>query len=310
MGLKSVVTWTVAGLVAAVTVVWYQAPELMREPLIDLNRATAGLSEKVIRVDDHEVHYLEGGSGETLVLLHGIFAEKDHWVDFARSLSDHYHIIVPDLPGFGESTRLPDGNYDYTSQVQRLDRLFDALDIGPVHLAGSSMGGTIAALYAIDHPGNIRTLGFIGAPHGIPSATPSDMDRMIESQQIPLIAHTEEEFEQMLDMLFAERPLIPWPVFRHARETAIASATDNERIFRQQLKDRYLLHSQLPLVETPSFVLWGERDRIFNASGIEVLREDLAEAEVNTLANVGHLPQMEAPGVAAKMYKDFLSRKL
>jgi pimeloyl-ACP methyl ester carboxylesterase len=71
------------------------------------------LSAHTLTSGGHTLHYLDGGSGETLVLLHGIFAEKDHWVDFARPLTPHYRVIAPDLPGFGESTRLPDNDYSH-----------------------------------------------------------------------------------------------------------------------------------------------------------------------------------------------------
>ena len=67
---------------------YHALPGLFKEPLLQLNRALSGLEEKSIRVAGHDIHYLEGGQGETpIVLLHGIFAEKDHWTDFARSLT-------------------------------------------------------------------------------------------------------------------------------------------------------------------------------------------------------------------------------
>ncbi|MOA65929.1 2-succinyl-6-hydroxy-2,4-cyclohexadiene-1-carboxylate synthase [compost metagenome] len=54
------------------------------------------------------------------MLLHGIFGEKDHWVDFARQLTQRYRVIVPDLPGFCGSSRLAGKSYGYTAQTQRL----------------------------------------------------------------------------------------------------------------------------------------------------------------------------------------------
>lgn len=295
--------------VAAGVGLYYQAPELLREPLLEVNRATAGLTERTVEVGDHRIHYLEGGQGETLVLLHGIFAEKDHWVDFARSLTGQYHVIALDLPGFGESTRLPGGDYSYGPQLQRLQAIFAELGLAAVHLAGNSMGGTIAALYAIDHPEQVLTLAFIGAPHGIRSATPSDMDRMIEANQVALVAHNADEFEAMLDLVFAQRPLIPWPIYVHSRDTAISQAEDNTRIFQRQLRDRYLLESQLPLIRTPTLALWGAQDRIFDISGAEVLRRELEDASVEVLDSVGHLPQMEVPKATASAYSAFLAKR-
>jgi hypothetical protein len=75
-------------LLLALTAAYYGLPHLFKEPLLELNRKLSGVTEKTLSVGAHHIHYLEGGRGEPVILLHGIFAEKDHWVDFARQLTD------------------------------------------------------------------------------------------------------------------------------------------------------------------------------------------------------------------------------
>ena len=164
-----------AALVLSGVGLYYGAPSLLKEPLLHLNRSLSGMEEKTTTAALHTIHYLDSGApsqpapgnpGATpLVLLHGIFAEKDHWVDFARPLTSQYRVIAPDFPGFGESTRLDDQPYDYAAHIQRLGALLDALGIEKAHLAGNSMGGTIAALFALQHPERVASVAFIGAPH-------------------------------------------------------------------------------------------------------------------------------------------------
>lgn len=302
---KRIAVWS-AACVLALTAACYSVPESFREPLLALNRSLSSLQEKTRPVDAHAIHYLEGGRGESVLLLHGIFAEKDHWVDFARSLTDRYHVVAPDLPGFGESGRHADRKYDYAAQTERLREFMDSLGIARAHLAGSSMGGTIAALFAVRYPERVASLAFIGAPHGLRSARPSEMDSSIEAGRAPLVARNATEFQAMLDLIFADRPFLPYPILQAAEKEAIANAGSNRRIWNEQLQDRYLLQAHVAKVAVPSLALWGAEDRVFDVSGAQALTALLPHADVRILRGIGHLPMMEAPRETARLYADFL----
>lgn len=286
---------------------YHALPHLYKEPLLWLNRSLSGLEEKTVEAAGHRIHYLEGGPGGTpVVLLHGIFAEKDHWVDFARPLTGSHRIIAPDLPGFGESSRIDGQAYDYAAQTERLGALLDALGLKRVHLAGNSMGGTIAALFALRHPDRVASVAFIGAPHGIRSARPSAMDRLIDAGQAPLVAHDATAFDAMMDLVFERRPFLPAPILETARTEAVRNAPSNLRLWRAQLKDRYLLQESVGGLQPPTLVLWGQQDRVFDITGAEELHRRLPQTRIETLPGLGHLPMMEAPRAVSGRYAQFL----
>jgi pimeloyl-ACP methyl ester carboxylesterase len=291
-------------LIAAIT--YYSFPSLFERPLLSLNRAMSGLSEKTLQMDAHKIHYLAGGSGVPVVLLHGIFAEKDHWVEFARPLTSRYRVIAFDLPGFGESSRLPSQTYDYAAQVERLKKLLDTLDVQKAHLAGNSMGGTVAALFAMQYPERVASVAFIGAPHGIKTPKPSAMDALIDAGKTPLIANTAAEFEQMMSLVFARRPFLPYPIWQASQRDALRNAPSNQRLWAEQLKDRYLLDARMGALQQPSLILWGGDDLVFDATGAEVLRTRLKTPHMEVLQGIGHLPMMEAPAATAQLYANFL----
>lgn len=293
--------------VAGLVVAYHAAPHTVFPALVGMNRSLSGLEERTVRIDRHTVHYLEGGSGETVVLLHGIYAEKDHWVEFARALTPRYRVVAVDLPGFGESTRLEDERYDYAAQLPRLHAVLDSLGIQRAHLAGSSMGGALAGLFAAEHPERVASLAFIGAPHGIDQPRVSSMARRVDAGEVPLVARTAEEHEAMLDMVFAERPFLPGPVLAVSRETALANATSNLRLWREHGFTERRLQAALPRIAAPTLALWGERDSVFDVSGLPTLRHGLRTVEAEALDGVGHLPMMERPGETSARYLRFLA---
>ena len=315
--MKRIVISVATALVLGTVGLYYGAPSLFKEPLLSANRHLSGLEEKTADAAMHTIHYLDNGtppnpapghgSGTPIVLLHGIFAEKDHWVDFARPLTDTYRVIAPDLPGFGESTRHDNQPYDYAAHVTRLGAFLDALGIQRAHLAGNSMGGTIAALYAIEHPDRVASVAFIGAPHGIRSPKPSTMDRLIDAGQRPLVAHDAAAFSAMMELVFEKRPFLPYPILHATEQAALGNAASNTRLWDAQLKDRYLLEQRLGgLQQHPVLALWGDSDRVFDRSGLLPLQKLLPQAQLEALPGVGHLPMMEAPADTAQRYARFL----
>ncbi len=307
--LKRLVLTLSALLLLMLTAAYYALPLPMAGPLIALNRASAGLTEHTAPVGPHTVHYLAGGSGTPVVLLHGIFAEKDHWVDFARPLTSRYQVMAPDLPGFGVSGRFDFQSYGYAAQVERLRLWMDAAGIRQAHFAGNSMGGTLAALFARRYPQRVLSVAFIGAPHGLRTPQRSTMDAMLDAgMKSPLIANSGAEFEQMLDLLFTRRPFLPYPVAQLALTTALENAPSNVRIWNEQLHDRFLLDAEVGALKHPVLALWGAQDRLFDVSGADVLRQRLKQADVQVLSGVGHLPMMEVPAESAGAYSRFLAQ--
>lgn len=285
---------------------WYGLPTLLKPPLIAANRASAGLKEKTVSAAGHSIYYLDSGTGTPMLLLHGIFAEKDHWVDFARAMPGKYRIIAPDLPGFGESGRFEDQAYDYAAQVRHLLAFMNALGIDRAHLAGSSMGGTIAALFAIQYPGKVSSVAFIGSPHGLRSPRPSRMDQLIDRGEAPLVARDGAEFDRMMTLVFARPPFLPYPILKSAEIDALRMSGSNLRLWNAQLKDRYLLDARLAELARPVFAIWGSEDQVFNVSGTDVLRARLPSASIVALPGVGHLPLMEKPRDSAAVYSSYL----
>jgi alpha/beta hydrolase family protein len=103
-----------------------------------LLRASAGLSQHSIQVAGHTIVYLDGGSGEPLVLLHGFGAEKDNWLSAAWQLRGRYRVLALDVPGFGQSSQDPGANYSCEEQAARVAAFLGAVTTRPASRCSSA----------------------------------------------------------------------------------------------------------------------------------------------------------------------------
>src|SRR5262249_41860755 len=120
------------------------------------------------RIAGGTIAYNVAGRGATILLLHGLYASKEQWSALACQLAERgYRTIAVDLPGYGKSDGYAITDYRLESQVGKLHSLLGRLGVASFHLAGNSMGGAIAALYADRYPREVESLAFIGSPLGI-----------------------------------------------------------------------------------------------------------------------------------------------
>jgi pimeloyl-ACP methyl ester carboxylesterase len=260
-------------------------------------------------VDSHRWVYLEGGKGETILFVHGFGMEKDGWGLFPKAFTGSYRILLPDLPGFGENSRLESASYDVPSQANRLNRFVESLGLSRFHLAGSSMGGTIAGFYAGEYPQKVKSLALFD-PAGVNSPVQCDLwRRYAETGEIALVYRTKEGFEDILKLLFYRPPPVPGAVKTYFAELGAS----NSAFYRKVLRDlnqggMHQLEPRLSLVEARTLVVWGANDRILHVSGAEIFRKGLKDVEVVILPRCGHAPFFEKRRKTAKAYRDFLAR--
>ncbi|AWH37401.1 alpha/beta hydrolase [Stenotrophomonas sp. ZAC14D1_NAIMI4_6] len=113
---------------------------------------------------NQQAHCLDQGAGEPLVLIHGVGMQAAAWGPQIAAFAQQYRVIAVDMPGHGQSTRLP-GEPGLTDYVAWMVEFISALQLGPVNLAGHSMGALIAAGVAIERPDLVRRLAVINGVH-------------------------------------------------------------------------------------------------------------------------------------------------
>lgn len=302
--------WVFAGCAALVLAGCTRAPvdEQVFEMGLRVERERAGFDAKWVDIDGYRLAYLERpADGETIVLLHGFASEKDAWTRFARHIPDHYRVIAVDLPGHGDSSRRIDEIHDVPYLVARLAQGLDAMGVGRFHIAGNSLGGMAALLYAHAHPDRVLTLGLFAAA-GVDPPDESAFERMLAEGRNPLIVDDRDSFDALMDMVFEEAPLMPWPVGTVLARRFEERAWFHEKMWHDIWSRREEVTGLLPAIPMPTLVLWGDSDRILDPSSVEVFARWLPRAEVAVLLATGHSPMIERPSRSAEVYLGFLDR--
>jgi pimeloyl-ACP methyl ester carboxylesterase len=275
--------------------------------LITLERLSAGVRRRSLKIGDHDVVYSEGGKGEPVILVHGFGSSRDSWNRMAGRLTKRYRVIAPDLPGWGESTRIDTESYDYRKQVARLREFITALGLGRVHLIGHSMGGFICSAYAAQYPDEVITLGLI-APHGVTEPQPSDLAQSVAAGDNWLVASSMPEFERLLKNVFAKRPYLPKSVLKMVANLAIAGSAKSAKIFAEMQTNEPPLEAMLPQVKAPALIIWGDQDRVLHISGADVFHRSINNSEVLLLPGSGHMPLIENARECATAWLTFADK--
>lgn len=265
----------------------------MNATVRDSRVRTDGFERQELMVNGVRTVVYSAGQGEPLVYLHG--AGTFHGFDFVRAWTDHYRVIVPYHPGFGESA--DDGRigslHDYVVHYQEL---FDQLGLDDINLVGCSMGGRLAAEFAVANVDRLRKLVLV-CPAGL-DVLEHPMTNLGDIPPAELIAYLINDINAIAAFL----PTGPDPEFdaMRAREGAAVG-----RVLRDGSLVNPMLASWLHRVKVPTLLLWGARDRVIPAAQASAWQQLLPDALIRVVEQAGHLI-LDESAEARSAVKNFL----
>lgn len=258
-------------------------------------------------------HYLELGTGEPVMLLHGSgpgVSALANWRFTVPILGRERRVLAPDLLGFGRTATSQPARVDLEAWVRQVMDLADALGLESFDVVGNSMGGAIALALAVRHPARVRrlvTMGSLGVPTTITPAldavwgyTP-DLERM--RQIIALFAWDESyardealvrlRYETSLDPSVRERYEAMFPA---PRQAAVDAAVIPDADLRALPHDVLLVH--------------GRDDRVVPVETSLALADVLSNARLAIYPRCGHWVQIERRVEFAELVAAFLRMPL
>jgi pimeloyl-ACP methyl ester carboxylesterase len=245
-----------------------------------------------------------GGTAPVLVLFHGGAGSWRHWARNISPLSQDYRLLVPDLPGLGESAFPPNGD-EADAVAEIVGAGIDAI-IGTettYDVAGFSFGGTMASCVAALHGARVRSVTIIGSGGVGPVGS---------AVQLLKVRHLQGEERAATHRINLNRLMIANP----EKIDALAVAIQDWNTVRSRLKTPTLSRSgalwrALDKVHVPVNGIWGEKDAPANPRAPErvaAMRARRPDADVRMISNAGHWVAYEAPDAVNATLLEMLRR--
>ena len=308
--------WQIA--IAAVTValscfaiVYIRYPDLLFHLMLRTARRIGRLKLRTVDVGGTTWPYLVGGptGSAMLVFVHGFNADKDSWAIYARYLTKHYRVVAPDLPGFGDNTLDPERDYGVRAQAAALEAFLDALGIECCHLAGSSMGGYIAMIAALEYPERLQSLTLLDAA-GLKTPGSSELEAIVARGENPFVVAEPDDVKRLV--AFVTHKPVPLPgAIKRAYVDRMAGRKDHlDRtlaVINTELR-RNPLNDAIRTIAMPTLALWGRHDRLIDVSAVTVLEDSISDLQSVVFEDTGHMTMVEYPAQTAQHHREFLQR--
>ena len=260
--------------------------------------------QKEAVVFGQKIKYVEAGSGPVVVLLHGLGGNSANWAFNTPALAQKFRVVVPDQVGFGSSDK-PLVNYRIGTYVDFLDKFLSELKVERATLVGNSMGGWIAALYALRYPGKVDRLVLADSAGFAP---PKEFDLHALAGLNP---STRDEMKRLANLVFFN------PMFKSdaAIDVLLAqriSAGDGytiQRLVESIYRGDDMLDGKLSAIKQPVLLLWGREDGLTPlAREGERFKRELPSAQLIVFDQCGHVPQVEKAAEFNAAVLKFLSQ--
>lgn len=289
-----ILAWTAGaafvGLVAAA--IWLYAPD---KPRAALEAAYPG-DYRV--VDGVRIRLRETGpaNAPAIIMLHGLGASLETWEPWAQDLSTRYRAIRFDLPGFALTGPDPTGDYSDAREIKILSDLMDQLGLDRAVLIGNSLGGRIAWNFAAQHPERVARMVLIspdgfaspGFEYGKAPKTPLAM------RALPYVA-PRSLLKANLAAAYARPERLSETTVTRYRDLLLAPGVRRAILARL---NQTILRDPAPVlagIQTPTLLLWGEKDGMIPISNAADYLRDMPHATLVRLPNLGHAPFEEDP---------------
>ncbi len=261
--------------------------------------------------DGFSIRYDEYGKGNPrhILFIHGLGSSSIVWRDIPQALSEQFHTICVDLIGFGGSDK-PVLNYtiSYFSQfVKSFLRQIGINDLDKITIIGHSLGGYIAAEYAIENKEQIEKLVLIDSS-GMLKCPTSLLEHYLDAamETDPMLRHgkVKKTFEGLMAEPFRLLPIvidifisvIEKPGAKHAFESAFRNSTTTS-INTKRLEK---------IKDLPCLIIWGEKDNLIPLDHINRFKQILKDAATIVIPDAGHSPFIEKPAIVYQKLLTFL----
>ena len=256
------------------------------------------------------IHYelLGNAAKPPVLLISGLGGVGKSWGPQIELFAQHYHVILPDQRGTGHTTHAEDG-YTITQLAMDMASLVTHLGFGPVHVVGSSTGGAIAQVMALDHPGLVRSLTIASSFARFDAFTRREFE---VRRKIAAEWERREMFAAYALFLFSPRFTREHPerVTEWIERATNAPTEPQDREIALSRIDMIAAHDALPRlgnVAKPVLVLCGDLNLCTPLPLSEEIANAIPGSKLLVVQDAGELIELEKPERFFEIVHDFLA---
>jgi len=251
-----------------------------------------------------KIRYLESGKGNDrhILFIHGLGSAADRWLDIPDALSEKFHTIALDLPGFGKSDK-PIMDYTIENFRKTIVDFIDSLVINNTSIVGHSLGGYIAAEVAIQNKNRVESLVLIDSSGMLKKPTP-----LLEEYVKVAMNPTKDKVRKVFEQMVADPKRIPTKLV----ETFISriNSPNAKYAFKSTLENSAYSQiglDRLKLIENiPTLILWGVEDKVIPIQHSKIFKEAILNSQIKIIQDAGHAPFAEKPDQVCEILRNFL----
>lgn len=275
------------------------------------------MQESLLDIAGKKIFVAETGDGPPVLLLHGGGPGASGISNYQRNIGElakEYRVIVPDLPGYGHSTKGVDGADSFGHLADAIRGLLDELGLDKAHLVGNSYGGACALRLALDTPGRVDRMvlmgpGGIGTTRALPTPGLNSLLNYYSGDG-PSRLKLEKFIRTYLVFNAADVPDgVIDARYRDSIDPEVVAAPPLRRpkSLRAVWKMDFTRDARLSRLPVPTLVLWGAADKVNRPSGGRMLAERMPNCDLYEVANTGHWVQFERAELFNRLCADFLA---
>jgi 2-hydroxymuconate-semialdehyde hydrolase/2-hydroxy-6-oxo-octa-2,4-dienoate hydrolase len=266
------------------------------------------LTQRTIQTGEITTAYLEAGSGDPVLMLHGSgpgMSGTANWQYNIGPLAEKFHVLAPDIVGFGATERPDDIAYSLRTWTDHVWAFLDAHDIEKTAIIGNSLGGRIALQMATDRPERISRMVLMGSP-GVGMSLTEGL------QALRAYEPSQDAMRALLRNYFAVDPtLITDELVAIRYEASVADGA--YEAYRAMFFDPRHKGSELGITEdevraitTPALLVHGREDKVVPLSVSVTMLGLLPNADLHVFSHCGHWTQIERADEFSTLVSDYL----
>lgn len=261
---------------------------------------------KATTLSGFNLAYLDQGVGPVVLLVHGFPMDHTLWGNQVRALTDHYRVIVPDLPGFGQSELSRSREFSISLMADALVELLEFLEITePITLAGLSMGGYVVMDFMRCYADRIERLALFDTR--ATTDTPEGIQNREKTAELAMSEGIRSIAEGMIPKLFSPVSLERKPELVEAmRQKMLATRPETVAAASLAMAARVDSTELLARLTIPTLVVVGEHDLPAPPEVMRQMANSIAHATFVQVPAAGHLTPLEQPEIVNKTLLQFL----